>query len=211
MKILSLLFGLVALALTFIIPLYFFELLTFFVGTIGIGWVLSTILIRLAVIIFFIIFLKKIFSLIPRLNKMKLIFVVLIGIGPGFGIPFISAPIYQLDYGLMNDNLTINNPERLNEIAQKNVISESEYSLVGFFTTSCPHCMFACERLALNVQSGQKLPVHLFFPGTKEDTERFLSEHDGENFDYSLVDEDSSFIYLSGGSFSSICVLNQKG
>lgn len=209
MSALKILLAILFAGISFVIPLYFYDLLYFIVGNIGIGWVISTILIRFLVILSFSITLFLLFSFSEKLAPLKFWIVLLIGLLPGFGISFIS-PIYVTDYGMIDDGLKIENPNELNKIAGNDIISGNNHKLIAFFTTTCPHCMFACEILAINEKAGQTIPVKLFFPGTKEDTEQFLANHNGENFEYFLIDSDSVFLELSGGTFPSIFLLNEK-
>ena len=209
MKAAKLILGLISLGLAFIIPLYFEQILFSLVGSIGLGWVMSTILLRLLVIILFAIFLKQVFNLFEITRKIKSYLVFIIALLPGFGISFIY-PIYQLDYGMYNDGFQMENSQEFNKAVGEDVIIDGEKSLVVFFTTTCPHCMYACRKLSINREAGQNLQVNAIFPGNKNDTEEFLSNHNGLEFNWFLID-DSTFIKYSGGAFPSIFLMDEKG
>lgn len=208
--ILRILFSVIFLAAAFITPLYFDSLLSGIVETTGLGWVFSTILIRLLVIIFLAISLRLIFSMFAKTKTLKVWLIFLIALLPGFGISFIS-PIYITDYGMLTDDMKLENIEVLEiEIGGK-LILEDSYNLVAFFTTSCPHCKAASEKLGANIKGGQKIQVTAIFPGEEGDTHAFLEEHKGLDFTSYLIDHDDLFLDLSGGTFPSMFLLDKDG
>ena len=202
--------GIISLVIALVTPFYFESILFFSVANIGLGWVITTILIRLIVILFLTIVLVQIFSFFVRLKKIKTWIVFLIAIAPGFGISFIS-PIYETDYGLRNDDFPLNNQAVLSDSTGVDIVPKNGYAVCAFFTTTCPHCMAASQKLGINIEGGQKTPVYTFFPGTLEDTENFLKVNNGSKFQYFLIDNADLFLNTSGGVFPSIFVINSKG
>lgn len=210
--VLRIIIGLLALGIAFVIPFYFDEILYFTVRNIGLGWVLTTILIRLLVIIFVAISMKQFFKLSARLARVKGWVVFLIALVPGFGVSFIS-PIYNTDYGMMTDDLKLPDPGGLGEVLQANVIPDEGYSVCAFFTTNCPFCMMASRKLGANIDGGQTIPVYAIFPGTEEATNQFISDNDGADFNTLrlLTENDSLFLAYAGNSFPSIFLIDSKG
>ena len=201
--------GIIFLVIAIFTPFYFEPILFFSVANIGIGWVITTILIRLIVIIFLFISLRQLFNLSPRLRKIKSWLVFVIALLPGFGISFI-APIYTTDYGIMNDELKLEDEVFFTEILPAAERPQNGYMLCAFFTTSCPHCMAAAERLGANIEAGQTIPVWTFFPGNKVDTDNFLAKHNGQKFNTKLFTSDSLFMACAGNAFPSIFLINAK-
>ena len=209
MKIKFLLFSLLALGIAVIIPLFFRESLFFMVGSMHLGWLVSTVLLRLAVILFVAFFLHYLFKLLMSKRRIRFIWTFLIALLPGFGLSFIY-PIYNIDYGMLSDDFKMTGKSYLDEKMTKQPLPEG-YALYAFFTTTCPHCKEASERLGTNIRGGQEVAVNILFPSTPEDAQKFLAEHNGEAFNYGLIDSDSAFITISGGSFPSIFLVDNAG
>jgi len=203
---------LAAITLTFavLIPLRFDYMVSLIVASMGLGWVLTTILLRVLVILLFALALKFIFSSFAKTQRVRNWIVLLIAILPGFGISFI-APIYITDYGMLTDDLKLENIEVLEAAIGGKLVSESGYSFVVFFTTSCPHCKAASEKIGTNIEAGQKIPVTAIFPGEEGDTKAFLEKHKGQKFTHFLLNNDPLFIDLSGGTFPSMFLLDNQG
>ncbi|MBI3134697.1 MAG: hypothetical protein HYZ14_08505 [Bacteroidetes bacterium] len=210
MKSLSLLLLILALGLAVIIPFFFRDSLFFLVGSLKLGWLFSNIVLRLLVIVLFAVFLHHLLKLSLKQRKLKFIYSFLIAILPGFGLSFIY-PIYNIDFGMLGDTFAMQNKPFVDEHLTSLPDSEGKYTIYGFFTTTCPHCMEASERLGTNIKGGQKVPVNILFPSTEEDAKKFLDNYQGENFNYGLIDNDSAFITISGGAFPSIFLLDPKG
>jgi hypothetical protein len=208
--IIRILSALVLLAVACVVPLYFEQVLFFMVGKLHIGWILSTILIRLLVILLVFFALKQFFRLSERLSKIKSWLVLLIAILPGFGISFI-APIYSFDYGNFNSDFVLTNTAALEDSLKADLIPQSDYAIIAFFTTSCPHCMAASNKLGINIEGGQNVPVTTIFPGTEGDSKAFLEKNRGQKFNAFQMDNDHYFVQLSGGAFPSIFLINHEG
>lgn len=207
----KILIGILLLTLAILIPVYYFNtLLAFFVGNLSLGWVVSTILIRLVVIILVILSLTSFKKSAARLSKIKQWIIVAIAFPVGFGISFIS-PIYTVDYGMFNDGVQLQNLSTLEQEMNGKLLTAEGSSLIAFFTSSCPHCMAASYRLGLNIQAGQKVPVHAIFPGTEEDTQEFIENNNGSAFNVHRIQNDSLFVAISGGTFPSLFLLDQNG
>lgn len=202
--------GLIFLTICLLLPFNFERIVFFLVEHLGFGWVLSTIFIRFLVILSFALVLKIIASFNTRFRTIKFWLIFLIAIIPGFGISFIS-PIYRSDYGLVNDNFKLDNPKQLNYcFDQDNNDLNAGFKLYVFFTTTCPHCMMASEKLGINLATGQKVPIFAIFPGNDGDPKKFISDHNGANFNSCELNNDSLFLALTGASFPSIFLLNDQ-
>ena len=194
-----------------ITPLFFNDLLFTIIKNTGIGWVITTILIRLFVIISFICAFKFLFSAFEATRRIKNWIIWIIGITIGFLIAFAIAPIYQTDYGLNNDGIKLDNIANLKMATGATFSNDSETTVIAFFTTTCPFCMSACQKLGMNLNAGQTLKVDLFFPGNREDTNQFLENNNGTQFNSHLIADEDIFIEYAGFVFPSIFVINAQG
>lgn len=204
------LFGLFFLAISIVIPFFFNDLLFFTVGSLHIGWVLGTILIRLAVIVFVFVALVQFFRLSEKTRRVRTWITFTLALLLGFGISFIS-PIYNVDYGNLHDDFSLADPTALEDSLSADIIPEKGHSVIAFFTTSCPHCMAASTKLGINLNAGQTTPVTAIFPGTESDATQFLQKNRGEKFNLQLMDNDDYFVKLSGGAFPSIFLIDSQG
>ncbi|MGV6860432.1 MAG: TlpA family protein disulfide reductase [Putridiphycobacter sp.] len=173
-----------------------------------IGWVKGSILLRLIISLSFARGLQLIVKMLT--HKIKPALVLLVGVFLGFGVSFLT-PIYSTDYGNLGQtdfalDLNLLNTETNNFLNQNN-----KPALVAFFTSTCPHCKAASEKLGLMQKNGNIPQVFAIFPGTKEDTERFIQNHNAQTFYNVILQNDDAFLELSGGSFPSIFLLDEKG
>ena len=202
---------LLALGICFVIPFYFDSILDTMVQSMGIGWVFSTIYIRLMVVIFFAIFLNALFASFNKTRKLNKVWITfLIALGPGFGISMLH-PIWQGDYGRpaqpeAHFNLDV---EQL-QIESDGAFETGEKQIVSFFTTGCPHCMATSRKLGKNKAAGMKLPVTAFFPGERPDAQIFIDNNLGESFDFHTI-SDSTFLMNAGSSFPVTFLIDQNG
>lgn len=210
MKIKYLILAVLMLALSVIIPFFFRDLLFILVGSLKMGWLLANVLLRLAVILLFAFALQYTLKALLKERKLKFVWVFLIALLPGFGISFIY-PIYNVDFGMLGDDFKLENKAYLDQKLTQMPASDAHFSLYAFFTTTCPHCMEASERLGTNIQGGQEVAVNILFPSTEGDAQKFLADHKGGQFNYGLIESDSAFIALSGGAFPSIFLLDANG
>lgn len=204
------LLALIFLTVSILIPLYFNDLLVFFITKLNAGWVFSTIYIRLLVIIFFAFSLHLLFSIGKKTRKINFIYTLLISLLPGFGISFIK-PIYEGDYGyVQNQNLPALPIPSLSQETNDafNVTEESQ--IVCFFTSNCPYCKALSFKLGLNIEAGQNLKVSAFFPSTKEAREEFLANNNGQAFNSYSISEDL-FLACTGGVFPATFLINGEG
>ncbi len=202
--------ALILLTAAVLTPLNFNLLLETIVLYLGLGWVFSTILIRLIVIILVAISLRLLARVFQKTSKIKTWVLVAIAFPVGFGISFIS-PIYAVDYGQFNDGMKLENLDALQQELNSTLLNENGHTLIAFFTSTCPHCMAASRRLGQNIEAGQKVPVTAIFPGTEEDTQTFIENNNGSAFTVHRIQNDSLFIALSGGTFPSVFLLDQSG
>lgn len=186
------------------------DILFFIVSKIGLSWLITSILIRILVIVFFAIAVHRLIKIFKRFRNAKFIYVLLICLLPGFGISFIT-PIYVTDYGDFSDDFKLNNITELENQTNSKLLPETGYALVAFFSTTCPFCKEESKKLGTNIDAGQKITVNAIFPGTDEDTKKFLEENKGEKFNYFLLDNDPLFIDLSGGTFPSLFLIDSNG
>ncbi len=198
-------------ALATIIPFYFDELLHIIVGTGITGWVSTTILIRLVVLLLFVLGLKQLFLIFKASQKLKNWIVVLVGLVPGFFLSFAISPIYALDYGMLNDNRTIESFDALEVATNNSFTYTQEEQIISFFEVGCHFCEIACQKLATNAKRGQKIPVNVFFMGEQEDIDHFITKNGGENFNVHVISTDSVFIDYAGFSCPSIFSINSSG
>jgi peroxiredoxin len=206
----KILFAVILLAAAILTPLNFNLILETIVLNLGLGWVFTTILIRLIVIILVSISLRLLTRAFQNTAKIKTWILVAIAFPVGFGISFIS-PIYTVDYGQFNDGMQLENLDILQQELNATLLIEDGHSLVAFFTSSCPHCMVASRRLGQNIEAGQKITVNAIFPGTEEDTQTFIENNNASAFNVYRIQNDSLFIALSGGTFPSLFLLDQSG
>lgn len=192
------------------IPFYFNYILLFVTENLGLGWVDTTILIRVLVILFFILFLKFIFAAFSKTKRVKNWIIASIGIVIGFFLCFAIVPIYTVDYGIFDDQIKLDKLDELNTATGGTFMNEKRPTLVAFVTTSCPFCKIACQKLGANVERGQSIKVDFIFPGTREDADLFLEENNGTSFNSHLIDDEQIFINYSGSSFPSIFVLDAE-
>jgi len=172
------------------------------------GWVVSSIILRLFITLAFargvqlvILFFKQDFSSILGF---------IIGVPLGFAVSFIT-PIYNTDYSDLSSTSTSLNIEELNLHINNSIQSDGKTKVVAFFTTSCPHCKVASQKVGSMV-IGKKSPlVYAIFPGTKKDTEVFINQNKGQNFKSILLTDQDYFIKASEGAFPSIFLIDGKG
>ena len=193
-----------------LIPVFFENAIVFLVSKLGLGWVFSSVLLRVLVIVLFSVSLYQFFQLSQRLARLRFWLVLLIGLLPGFGISFIS-PIYVTDYGMFGDDLILTDINELETSTGQKILSDGKYTLVAFFTTTCPHCQAASKRIGVNFDGGQLIPVTAIFPGSEGDTQKFLETNHGENFNALIIDNDDLFLKTSNGVFPSIFLIDKSG
>jgi len=201
----------IALSLAIITPFYFQEILIFSVVKIGLGWVISTVLIRLAVILFFIIALNAILLVIKKGNRTKLWIVLAAGIGPGFLLSFAIEPIYDIDYFMLGDNLELSEFNQLEEASSQSYQRENHSEVLAFLDVGCGHCQLACQKFGINKEAGQTTPIHLFFANDSTDVHHFLESNKGQDLTTHFLKDEASFITFAGFEFPSIFVIDSTG
>lgn len=207
--VLRILFTLILFGASFIVPVYF-NVLTINLVKIGTGWVAATILLRALCILLVLVALLILKNVFQKTRKISFLIVFLIALPTGFGISFIS-PIYQSDYGDFTDDVQLVKADELKAEIGNFLSSDNSSSLLCFFTTTCPHCKVASEKIGINQEAGQKIKVVTVFPGEVSDTEKFITEHRGQQFDVRYVSNDQLFVETSGGVFPSVFLLDANG
>ncbi|MBK8926571.1 MAG: hypothetical protein IPM74_11860 [Crocinitomicaceae bacterium] len=207
--VLRILFSLIFFSASFIVPFYF-DLLTISLVKVGTGWVAATIILRALCILSVFISLLILKNTFSKTRKISLVIVFLIALPTGFGISFIS-PIYQSDYGDLTDDVQLVKSDELKAEIGNFLSNDNSSTLFCFFTTTCPHCKVAAEKIGINQEAGQKIKVVSVFPGEVADTEKFIAEHGGQQFDVRYVNNDQLFVETSGGVFPSVFLMDNNG
>ncbi len=210
MKVLKILLALAFLFLSLWTAFSFYKLLFFQVGTIGLGWTLSTIMNRLLVIVLFSIALTFLFKTFQRTVNLRYIWIFLIALLPGFGISFV-VPIYEGDYGNYSDEMQLPSVAELTALSGGSFEFRNERILVAFFTSGCPHCKSISRKLGINQKRGQKIDIHVFIPGEISQMDKFIAENNGQKFKQHPVVNDDQFVALSGGFFPSVFLIDPNG
>ena len=206
-KIIGLITGLIFIGISVYLSFHFIAINKNFIGRFGMGWVFSTILLRILICFSFGRGLQLILKIF--IPKLKGILAFIIGFALGFAVSFIS-PIYTTDYGDNSDTEISLNIIDFNQITLDKYKNETAPYLVCFFTTICPHCKDACQLLGFMDAIGKMPKVVLIFPGTVEARKKFAGENNGLAFDaYSVSDQ--FFLDNSGGVFPSIFLVNPDG
>lgn len=212
MKIASYLFGFILLTgLAVIIPFYFEEVLYFTVENLGLGWTMTTILIRLVVILLFAGALKSLFKIFEKTRPMKNWLIFVIALVPGFFISFAISPIYDIDYGSWGDDLELPPVDRLAVATNNTYAHNGETQLVAFLDVGCDHCRIAAQKLDILHVQNPDLPIHLFFADEEEDVNYFLEKNEVEHLTFHYMLSQMSFITFAGYEFPSIFVIDGEG
>ena len=111
----------------------------------------------------------------------------------------------------MDDGFQLEQKALLDERLKVTTNSNKGHAVYAFFTTTCPHCMAASDRLGTNISGGQTIPVYSIFPGNEGNSTKFLSDFNGESFVSCDLNNDALFLKLSGGMFPSIFVVDKDG
>ncbi len=193
------------------IPFYFHDLVAFGVLKIGIGWVMSTLLIRILVIFFFVIGLNTILKLIRRGKRTKSWIPIFGGMILGFLTSFAIEPIYDIDYFMLGDTLEITQFEDLSESTTNTYVRKDRYEVLAFFDVGCDHCQQASKKLGMNIAAGQAIPVHAFFANDTADVVHFLNINGGNSFETHYLPSESVFVRFAGFEFPSIFLVDPQG
>ena len=202
---------LLSLGSALIIPFYFHELLLFSVVKVGLGWVMSTILIRVLVILFFLFALNAILLLVRKGKRTPVLILIAIGIAPGFLVSFAIEPIYDIDYFMLGDDLQLTEFDRLEEASSNSYIRQDTTEVLAFFDVGCDHCQAACKKLGTNIAAGQTIPVHAFFVNDSANVNHFLENYNGMAFDTHYLTSENSFVSFAGYEFPSVFLIDSEG
>ncbi len=207
----NLLILIISLALAISIPFYFHEILVFGVVKIGLGWVVTTVLIRLAVILFFLFALNAILLIIRKGVRPRFLILLAIGIVPGFLISFAIEPIYDIDYFMLGDELELTEFDRLAEASSNSYTRQDTTEILAFFDVGCDHCQAACNKLGLNIEAGQTIPVHVFFANDTANVNHFLETNNGLALNSHFLQSENTFVSFAGFEFPSIFLIDSTG
>ncbi len=200
--------GILFIGLSIFLAFNFGNSLNNLVARLPLGWVASSIILRLFICLAFarglVLILKEIKP------TFKAIYGYLIGIVLGFGVSFIT-PIYNTDYTELNVTPLTLDFETLQLQTNHSIELNNKPAVIVFFSTSCPHC-YATSKLLGTMANAQKGPqIIALFPGTKEDTERFLKNNKGQNFKSIIIQDKSYFSDVTQGSVPSIFLIDKEG
>jgi lysylphosphatidylglycerol synthetase-like protein (DUF2156 family) len=177
---------------------FYFEIFNLLVKTPGVGWVFTDVTIRITIIAclaFAIFTFSRLF--IKKLSALLLLFISIL---IGFLISFIH-PIYIDDYGVAQKK-----EFKLKQDFISERIPDSGTYVVAFFTTNCSFCKAASYSFSINASKGNQPNTLIFFPGTKEDSDRFM-EVTKAKFEYTLISDKKEFIENAGTSFPSVYLI----
>lgn len=193
--------------MTIIIPFFFEDALIILTTGFGLGWVFGTILLRLASMVFFGLALHSIFKIIKRTSNIRLWLSLAIAAIPGFFISFAVYPIYDIDYGMLNDNLEIPPVSELNRLTQGEYEHEGAHQVIAFLDVGCNHCEVACRKLAAAQLKNPELDIHIFFSEEKKYVDHFLERNNGLELTHHYLASQHQFINFAGFEFPSIFVV----
>lgn len=189
----------------------FEAVLLFFTLKLSLGWVLSTILIRLLVMSFFIVGLKFLLQIFPLTEKIKPIWVILIGMGPGFLISFAFFPIWVNDYGMLTGDLTLTDFEALEKSSKDSFQHLDEKKIIAFLDVGCDHCREACRKFTYVNDQNKDLPIYLFFYNDSVYVDQFIEEFGDNRFRGYHLNSHQSLLNFAGFEFPSIFYINEQG
>lgn len=210
-SIVSLILALLFFATSVLVALNFEAVLDFFVVKMGLGWVYSSIFIRIIVTFLFIVGLDALFKVFKKTRSFRKRMAVLIGIVPGFFISFIIFPIYDIDYGLLDDNRQLKFFAELSDDTNKSYVHAENYELIAFLDVGCGHCEKALKKINSNFAAGQTIPVHLFFHNDTSDVNHFLEVNQSSHLNHHFMLSEGLFVKHAGIEFPSIYLINPKG
>lgn len=211
MKSSSLIKSFFSLFIAILISIYFNEILVFSIIHLCIGWVTSTILIRLLVILFFTLGLNYILSILLKNSRIKNSLTILVGSVAGFFLCFAFSPIYDIDYFMLGDNLELSEFNQLEEASSQSYQRENHSEVLAFLDVGCGHCQLACQKFGINKAAGQAIPIHLFFANDSTDVHHFLESNKGQDLTTHFLKDEASFITFAGFEFPSIFVIDSTG
>lgn len=197
-------------AIATLISLQFIAVIEFLVLQLSFGWVFGTIFIRLFVMIFFILGVLHFLLLLPKEKRLKDYWAILIGIGPGFLLSFALFPIYNTDYGMLNDDLQISNFEQLEADSYDSYQHVDEKKVLAFLDIGCGHCREACYKFTLIKEQNPDLPFYLFFYNDTVYVEDFVATYGDNQFSPYYLKSNESFINFAGFEFPSIYYVDES-
>ena len=203
--------ALLFLAGSVLISIQFEAVLYFFVLKIGFGWVYSSIYIRIIVAFLFIIGINSIFKIFQKTKKIKKWVTILIGVVPGFFVSFIISPIYDIDYGLLDDKLKLEHFTDLSEDTNFSYSQNDKHELIAFLDVGCGHCEMALKKMNANFTNGQNAPIHLFFHNDSSDVNHFLDINNSSQLNHHYMLSEGLFLKHAGFEFPSIYLINTSG
>jgi len=200
--------GILFIGLSFFLAFNFTNSLNNFVSRLPLGWVVSSIILRLFICIAFARGLMLILKVIkPTINS---VLVLSVGLIIGFGVSFIT-PIYNTDYSEINANDLKLDFQQLQLKANNSIQLNNKPAVVAFFSTSCPHCSTTSKLLGVMANANKGPQVVALFPGNKEDTERFIKQNNAKNFKSILIADKVYYTETTQGSVPSIFLVDGQG
>ncbi|NOQ73674.1 MAG: hypothetical protein GQ574_16830 [Crocinitomix sp.] len=194
-----------------VLSFYFEDALYFSVLNLNLGWVLSSILIRFLVMLLVIFSLLLIFKSFNKTKSILLWITIPIGMVLGFFVSFAISPIYDIDYGILNDQLKLETFADLSVDTDETYRHSEGYEVIAFLDVGCAHCKMALKKLNANVAAGQIIPIHLFFHNDSSDVLNFLDKSNSADLTHHHLKSEGLFIEHAGFEFPSIFLINPQG
>jgi hypothetical protein len=160
--------------------------------------------------IFFIVGLKYLLKIFALTKNIKTIWIILIGMGPGFLISFVLFPIWTTDYGMLTDDLTITDFEALEKASANSYEDVDEKKVLAFLDVGCDHCQEACRKFTYVKDQNENLPIYLFFYNDSVYVDHFIEEFGDNRFRGYHLDSHQSFLNFAGFEFPSIFYVNEQ-
>lgn len=200
--------GILFIGLSIFLAFNFTNSLNNLIARLPLGWVTSSIILRLFICVAF----ARGFVLLLKEIKpsFKAIYGYLIGFVLGFGVSFIT-PIYNTDYAELNATPQTLDFETLQLQTNHSIQLNENPAVVVFFSTSCPHCYASSKLLGTMANANKGPQIIALFPGTKEDTETFLKKNKGQSFKSIIIQDKSYFSEVTQGSVPSIFLVDKDG
>lgn len=188
----------------------FYSILYKLVYMFPLGWVASSILLRIIIAVA----LSRAFYLLAQLIGQKKsflvnVFISLGGFILGVGISFIT-PIYTTDYAKRYSEATLD-LNTLNKHIDTPIPLNNQAAVIIFFSEDCSHCQFTSEQLGMMASMGNTPPIHAIFKDSYERINQFLTEHNGLYFYPHQLNNIEMFVKLSDARLPSLFLVDKNG
>lgn len=200
--------GLIYVFISFYLSINFIEAVKQLIYKTDLGWVISTVLVRIFICITFARGFQLTFHFFkPQFNAI-LLFVI--GLLIGFGISFIT-PIYEFDYGDFKREGNLIEHDILSDITDGAYQIKKKPYIMAFFTPNCPHCKSASSMLGFANSIDNSPEIIALMPGSDIEIDSFLIKNNGLQFEIFKIKDSDFFFKNSGASFPSIFLIDSDG